>query len=479
MKKVLVCVLSVLLALSVFSACGKSGGDGIDYLVLVNKQHKLPEGWEDAVELEDATNTIPDGVELNEDNDYLATDVFKVEKKALKAFRALQAELEKEGVIILLDSTYRSVARQEELWSEFEEAYGLEYTQNTVAVPGTSEHHTGLAIDVCIIKDGAVINENDAMIAEREIFSEIHAKLADYGFILRFPEDGKAITGYGYEPWHFRYIDSPEIAKEIMDKGETLEEYLGAVPAADPADTAADTPLADAEYIPDLTVQTIDGGTFTLSEALKDHELVLINLFFTNCPPCKMEFPFLQEAWAQNADRVAVIALTPDPDDTDEVLRSYADELGLTFPIAHEEGTGLYERYVTTGFPTTLLVDRTGKVALSECGALTSTEEFVKRFDDYTGEDYDPNVCTYTVYCYGAENNEDVEGVVINFCTDTACTPVTSAAQGAAVFTGPPAKYHVQIVKIPEGWELAQDAAEWDAEPFGEVYWIPFTATGK
>lgn len=204
----------------------------VDYLVLVNKQNKLPEGWEDEIVLEDAQNTIPEGVELNEDNDYLATDVFKVETKALEAFRALQADLEAKGIIILLDSTYRSVARQEELWAEFEEKYGLEYTQNTVAVPGTSEHHTGLAIDVCIVKDGVVINENDDMIAEREIFAKIHEKLADYGFILRFPEGGKDITGYDYEPWHFRYVDSAEIAHEIMDNSLTLEEYLGAVPEA-------------------------------------------------------------------------------------------------------------------------------------------------------------------------------------------------------------------------------------------------------
>ena len=196
-----------------------------DYLVLVNKQTKLPDDWEAVVELEDATNSVPEDVELNEDNEYVATDVFKVEKKALEAFRALQADLEKDGIIILLDSTYRSVARQEELWKEFEEEYGLEYCQKYVAVPGYSEHHTGLAIDVCLLKDGVIINDNDQMIAEKEIFGQIHARLADFGFILRYPEGKEDITGYGFEPWHFRYV-GVDAAKEITQAGVTLDEYL-------------------------------------------------------------------------------------------------------------------------------------------------------------------------------------------------------------------------------------------------------------
>ena len=53
--------------------------------------------------------------------------------------------------------------------------------------------------------------------------------LAKYGFILRYLEGKDAETGYSYEPWHFRYINDPETAKEIMDKGITLEEYLGAL----------------------------------------------------------------------------------------------------------------------------------------------------------------------------------------------------------------------------------------------------------
>ena len=238
MKKLIALLLAGVCLCGVLSACGTKPDEDTpkyDYLVLVNKENKLPDDWEAIVELEDAQNTIPAGVELNEDNDYLATDVFKVEKKALAAFRDLQADLEKDGIIILLDSTYRSVARQEELWKEFEEEYGLEYTRKYVAVPGYSEHHTALAIDVCLVKDGVVINDNDLMTAETEIFGKVHQRLADYGFILRYPEGKDDITGYGYEPWHFRYIDSPSIAKQIMDAGLTLEQYLGKAPAPNAA----------------------------------------------------------------------------------------------------------------------------------------------------------------------------------------------------------------------------------------------------
>lgn len=252
-------------------------------------------------------------------------------------------------------------------------------------------------------------------------------------------------------------------------------------PAPEPEETipAPPAPVGEAVIPEDFSVTCIDGSTFTLSEALKDHELVLINLFFTHCPPCRMEFPFLQEAWAQNQDRVAVIALSPDPSDTDEVLAAYAAELGLGFPIAREGGTGLYERYVTVGFPTSILIDRSGKVAMVECGAKSSTQDFLDWFDGYTGEAYDPGVCTYTVICYGVDNYEGVDGVVINFCTDTSCSPVASSAQGPAVFKGAPASYHVQIVQIPEGWALADGAAEWTTEPYGETWWIGFRETGK
>ena len=182
------------------------------YLLLVNKKHKLPDDWVEKVELITARNIL--GRE------------FLVERKTLEQFEALRIKLLEEGVNIELDSTYRSVQRQQELWEEFEKEYGIDYCIKYVAIPGYSEHHTGLVVDVCLIKDGVVIDDNDDMIAEREIFAKVHERLADYGFILRYLEGKEDITGYSYEPWHLRYVGI-EIAKEIKEKGITLEEYLG------------------------------------------------------------------------------------------------------------------------------------------------------------------------------------------------------------------------------------------------------------
>lgn len=136
----------------------------------------------------------------------------------------------------------------------------------------------------------------------------------------------------------------------------------------------------------DFTVKTIDGKDFTLSEALKDHDLVLINLWATWCPPCKMEFPFLQEAWSKNKDCVAVIALSVEPTDTETKLQSYARAVGLTFPIANVGSTGL-DSFASSGIPTTVLVDRDGNIASVEIGAKVSAQEFQDLFAQYLPEE--------------------------------------------------------------------------------------------
>ena len=191
----------------------------INYLALVNKLNPLPEGWEDALETVHMTNSIGDDVE--------------VEKKAYDAYLLLKEDLEKEGVYVDLDSARRSVAEQQRIMNDFTEKYGADYALKTVAQPGYSEHHTGLALDLYLIIDGKDVVENEDMIQYPEIWETIHSKLADYGFILRYLENKEHITGYGYEPWHIRYVDDVNIAKEIMASGVTLEGWLGAVNETD------------------------------------------------------------------------------------------------------------------------------------------------------------------------------------------------------------------------------------------------------
>ena len=203
----------IFISIFILTACGNDEDTKTDYMVLVNKESKLPENWEDTIELVDVYTGLD--------------ETYKVEKKAAEAYAKLRDDLRNnDHVIIELDSTYRTVSKQREIWDDFEKKEGLEYTKKYVAVPGTSEHHTGLALDVKIVKQGKIIDDNDDMTAEKDIFAKVHAKLAKYGFILRYPVGKEDITGYGAEVWHFRYLDDPEIAKEIMDKGLTLEEYL-------------------------------------------------------------------------------------------------------------------------------------------------------------------------------------------------------------------------------------------------------------
>ncbi len=194
------------------STTAESKTDGIDYMALVNKTHALPDDWEKKLETIHMKNSIKDDVE--------------VEKKAYDAYLRLKADLEKEDIFVDLDSARRSVAEQQRIMDEFTEEYGADYAAKTVAKPGYSEHHTGLALDLYLIIDGKDVTENEDMIKYTDIWAKIHKLLPNYGFILRYLEGSEHITGYGYEPWHIRYIDNVEVAKEITDKGITFEEYL-------------------------------------------------------------------------------------------------------------------------------------------------------------------------------------------------------------------------------------------------------------
>ncbi len=223
MKKIILAFfIMMLFAMSACSPKSSSEGDKVVmdeassddiYLVLVNKDHILPENWTQKIELVSAQDPWGDEV--------------KIEKTTLEQFNKLQSALLEQDVDIRLDSVYRSVDEQVALWESFEKEYGEDYCKKYLAEPGYSEHHTGLAVDVCMVKDGEAINDNDAMLAETELFEKVHKIMPKYGFILRYPKGKEDITGYAYESWHLRYV-GVEVAEDIAEKGITLEEYLEA-----------------------------------------------------------------------------------------------------------------------------------------------------------------------------------------------------------------------------------------------------------
>ena len=120
-----------------------------------------------------------------------------------------------------ISSAYRSLKDQQSIWDQYEELYGEGYCEKYVAVPGFSEHHTGLAADMSIyygdgFEDSFSGSQNAAWMDEH---------CADYGFVRRYRSEKADITGYNNEAWHFRYVGLPH-AYYMETQGLCLEEYI-------------------------------------------------------------------------------------------------------------------------------------------------------------------------------------------------------------------------------------------------------------
>ncbi|MBH5319813.1 M15 family metallopeptidase [Paenibacillus sp. GSMTC-2017] len=147
-------------------------------------------------------------------------------KEAAEALEKLFSGSEEDGIYLAGVSAYRSHATQVKLFDRYVKRDGYEKARTYSALPGTSEHETGLAVDV---------TSSDGKCAAADCFGDtkesdwLKKNAANYGFIIRYPEGKDKITGYQYEPWHLRYVGT-DIAAELAASGETLEEYYDAVP---------------------------------------------------------------------------------------------------------------------------------------------------------------------------------------------------------------------------------------------------------
>lgn len=135
-----------------------------------------------------------------------------------------------DGLSPIICSSYRTLEKQKSLFENKIGRYlsnGLSDQEAAieaakwVAVPGTSEHQTGLAVDI-VAKSYQILDKEQENTPEQKWLMQNSYK---YGFILRYPDTKSDITGIGYEPWHYRYVGR-EAAKEIYEKDICLEEYL-------------------------------------------------------------------------------------------------------------------------------------------------------------------------------------------------------------------------------------------------------------
>lgn len=145
-----------------------------------------------------------------------------LERRAAQALDSLMAVIEGwEGIAPV--SGWRAQGEQEAIWASSLAENGLAFTQTYVALPGHSEHQTGLAIDLGLKTDH--IDFIRPAFPYQGLCQTFRREMARFGFVQRYPAGKEAVTGIGHEPWHFRYVGQPHAA--IMEaRGLTLEEYI-------------------------------------------------------------------------------------------------------------------------------------------------------------------------------------------------------------------------------------------------------------
>lgn len=174
-------------------------------LMLTNKFNYLDDTY-DSKDMISVSNRYSYG-----ENQMLTSDTFD-------AFKRMFDDAKKEDITLIVNSSYRSYADQEEIYERYKKNKGEEYADSIAARAGYSEHQTGYAID--LITYGAT----SSTFEETDAFMWLQNNAYKYGFILRYPKDKEYLTGYSYESWHYRYVGT-NAAKYIHDNNITFDEY--------------------------------------------------------------------------------------------------------------------------------------------------------------------------------------------------------------------------------------------------------------
>ena len=185
-----------------------SANTSLDTSMLVNKYYLL-----------DSSYAPDDLVTISQTYSWGEAGSQRVREVAYSAFLDMWNAANEEGYYLMVSSSYRSYAEQEEVYNNYKNSSGERYADSIAARPGSSEHQTGLTLDIF-----SRTNTNRETFKDSTEAKWLAENSYKFGFILRYPEDKVDITGYTYEAWHFRYVGE-EIATYIYEHDITFEEY--------------------------------------------------------------------------------------------------------------------------------------------------------------------------------------------------------------------------------------------------------------
>ncbi|MGG7618155.1 M15 family metallopeptidase [Bacillus coreaensis] len=188
----------------------------LNVLALVNKMFALPDSY-------NPTDLVKPNVSFSFGDQTIEKSLMRQE--AAIALEKMFVEAKASGIELYAVSGYRSYERQRVIFDAEVKKSGEEKAAQVVAVPGNSEHQSGLAMDISAKSANLSLTESFGETTEGKWLA---ANAHKYGFILRYPKGKESITGYQYEPWHFRYV-GVDAAQTIFEKNITLEEYFDIV----------------------------------------------------------------------------------------------------------------------------------------------------------------------------------------------------------------------------------------------------------
>ena len=207
---------------------------------------------------------------------------------------------------------------------------------------------------------------------------------------------------------------------------------------------------------PDFALPLTDGSEAKLSELLKDNEVVVLNIFASWCGPCKEEFPDMEKTYQKYKDKMEIVAVTGDPDDTMDDMAKYKEEHGLSFPVGVKNES--IDSLKVGGFPTTYIIDRNGRIVYSQSSAFQHAGDFEKIVTALMGDDYEgKQIALYNFIVVNVDKGP-ASGMQIRLYNDTVDETLTVGDDGTvSYYTEDAQDLNVEVLNLPEGYTSNAD----------------------